>query len=70
MTIKQKLKIALELIKVYDFVPRYDDYDLKDIVNEINGEFSRGDIYDVMQEYGGWGLEYVTEEIINRYFYD
>ena len=63
---KEKLRIALRLTELNDYVPEFDNF------NEDIEEFEAGttieQIKEVCEEFEGWGSDKITDEIINEYF--
>lgn len=63
---KRKLKIALRIAEVCDFLT--EDIKFNEIVGEVYFKFTEEEFNEVMKEFDGYGLGKLEEEIINEYF--
>ena len=63
---KRKLRIALRIAEVCDFLS--EDIKFNEIVGEVYLKFTEEEFNEVMEEFGGYGISKLEEEIINEYF--
>lgn len=63
---KRKLKIALRIAEVCDFLS--EDIKFNEIVGEVYLKFTEEEFNEVMEEFEGYGISKLEEEIINEYF--
>ena len=63
---KRKLRIALRIAEVCDFLT--EDIKFNEIVGEEYLKFTEEEFNEVMEEFEGYGISKLEEEIINEYF--
>ena len=63
---KRKLRIALRIAEVWDFLT--EDIKFNEIVGEEYLKFTEEEFNEVMEEFEGYGISKLEEEIINEYF--
>ena len=63
---KRKLRIALRIAEVCDFLS--EDIKFNEIVGEVYLKFTEEEFNEVMEEFEGYGISKLEEEIINEYF--
>ena len=69
---KRKLRIALRIAEVCDFLS--EDIKFNEIVGEVcdflseDIKFTEEEFNEVMEEFEGYGISKLEEEIINEYF--
>lgn len=63
---KRKLRIALRIAEVCDFIS--EDIKFNEIVDEVYLKFTEEEFNEVMEEFEGYGISKLEEEIINEYF--
>ena len=63
---KRKLRIALRIAEVCDFLS--EDIKFNEIVGEEYLKFTEEEFNEVMEEFEGYGISKLEEEIINEYF--
>ena len=63
---KRKLRIALRIAEVCDFLS--EDIKFNEIVGEVYLKFTEEEFNVVMEEFEGYGISKLEEEIINEYF--
>ena len=63
---KRKLRIALRIAEVCDFLS--EDIKFNEIVGEVYFKFTEEEFNEVMEEFEGYGISKLEEEIINEYF--
>ena len=66
LNIKRKLRIALRIAEVCDFLS--EDIKFNEIVGEVYLKFTEEEFNEVMEEFEGYGISKLEEEIINEYF--
>lgn len=63
---KRKLRVALRIAEVCDFLS--EDIKFNEIVGEVYLKFTEEEFNEVMEEFEGYGISKLEEEIINEYF--
>lgn len=63
---KRKLRIALRIAEVCDFLS--EDIKFNEIAGEEYLKFTEEEFNEVMEEFEGYGISKLEEEIINEYF--
>ena len=63
---KRKLRIALGIAEICDFLS--EDIKFNEIVGEVYLKFTEEEFNEVMEEFEGYGISKLEEEIINEYF--
>ena len=63
---KRRLKIAYRLTELYDFIT--EDMTLEEVIEDIDFLISQEELDEVIEYHNEWGMDYVTEKIIDNYF--